>query len=118
LETVEQRAGLATELIIEEINRLPEHVEHQLYSIAIEALNNALKHANAEKIVVSLWKRNGSVELNIIDDGIGFNLSEALDSGGLGLKGIQERASELGAKLNINSTPGRGTIIEVVLEIE
>jgi len=118
LETVEQRAGLATELIIEVVNRLPENVEQQLYSIAIEALNNVLKHANAEKIVVSLIQRNGDVDLKIVDDGIGFDITHALDSGGLGLKGIQERASELGAKLNINSEPGKGTIIEVVLEIE
>jgi signal transduction histidine kinase/ligand-binding sensor domain-containing protein len=118
LETVEQRAGLETKLIIEGVDRLPENIEQQLYSIAIEALNNALKHANAEKITASLRRENRKVELKITDDGIGFDLNTAFESGGLGLKGIQERAAEFGGQLKIDSKPGSGTTIAVILEIE
>jgi signal transduction histidine kinase len=118
LESVEQRAGLQTELIIEGIDRLPENIEFQLYSIAIEALNNTLKHAQAEKIIVSLLKQDAKVNLQIQDDGIGFDQRAALESGGLGLIGMQERASELGAQLNMSSEAGQGTFLEIVLEIE
>jgi len=66
----------------------------------------------------SLHQQHGQVELKIMDDGIGFDVSTGLDSGGLGLKSMQERASELGANLHINSKPGKGTTIEVVLEVD
>jgi signal transduction histidine kinase len=118
IEIVEQRAGLGAELIIEGVDRLPENVEHELYSIAIEALNNALKHAQAEKIVVSLLQRGTLVKMKIQDDGLGFDQVAALESGGLGLISMQERVSQLGAQFKISSEPGKGTLLEVELELE
>ena len=117
LETVEQRAGLNTELIIDEVDRLPDEVEQQFYSIAIEALNNALKHANAEKIVVELTRIGAVIQMSIIDDGIGFDVQSGMNSGGFGLISIQERARELGAELNIESGTGSGTSLQIFLEL-
>jgi signal transduction histidine kinase/ligand-binding sensor domain-containing protein len=117
LETVEQRAGLNTELIINDVDRLPDDVEQQFYSIAIEALNNALKHANAERIIVELTRDAAVIQMNIIDDGIGFDVQSGMDSGGFGLISIQERARELGANLKIESKTGSGTSVKIVLEL-
>jgi signal transduction histidine kinase len=118
LETVEQRAGLRTELDIEDIDRLSPDIEQQFYSIAIEALNNILKHAQAEKISVSLRKEGTQIELQVEDDGIGFDLAAERESVGLGLIGMEERAAQLGAQLNIESAPGNGACLQLIMEIE
>jgi signal transduction histidine kinase len=108
---------LNTELIAENCDRLPEDVEQQFYSIAIEALNNVLKHANAEKITVILTRDGAGVEMKISDDGIGFDVQSGMESGGFGLISIHERAKELGGNLNIVSEIGAGTTIKLFLEL-
>jgi signal transduction histidine kinase len=117
LETVEQRAGLQTELNIDEIDGLTPDQEQQIYSIAIEAFNNILKHARAEKISISLTQDAGVIQLQIADDGSGFDLVSARKGGGLGLVGMQERAAQLGAQLKIETSPGEGTCLQLTMEI-
>ena len=117
LETVEQRAGLQTELNIDEIDGLTPNQEQQIYSIAIEAFNNILKHAQAEKISVSLTQDAGMIQMQIVDDGSGFDLDSAREGGGLGLIGMQERAAQLGAQLKIETNPGEGTCLQFTMEI-
>ena len=113
LEAVEERAGLETEFKVEGEGRLPLEIEEELYRIAQEALNNALKHAQARRITVSLRQVQRTVTLEIADDGIGFDPSTALEYGGLGLDGMEERAAQLGARLTVQSTPGEGTKVRV-----
>ncbi|MGD2179062.1 MAG: GAF domain-containing protein, partial [Anaerolineae bacterium] len=84
LEAVEERAGLEVELHLEEEMVLPTAVEEGLYRIAQEALNNALKHACARRVCVSLDHREGAIVLEIVDDGVGFDPSTAVEGGGLG----------------------------------
>jgi GAF domain-containing protein/HAMP domain-containing protein len=113
LEAVEERAGLETEFKVEGESRLPLEVEEELYRIAQEALNNALKHAQARRITVTLRQVQGTVTLEIADDGIGFDPSTALEYGGLGLEGMEERAAQLGARLTVQSRLGEGTRVRV-----
>ncbi len=113
LEAVEERAGLETEFTVEGEGRLPLEIEEELYRIAQEALNNALKHAQARRITVSLRQVQRTVTLEIADDGIGFDPSTALEYGGLGLDGMEERAAQLGARLTVQSRPGEGTRVTV-----
>jgi len=113
LEAVEERAGLETEFKVEGEGRLPLEIEEELYRIAQEALNNALKHAQARRITVSLRQVQRTVTLEIADDGIGFDPSTALEYGGLGLEGMEERAAQLGARLTVQSRPGEGTRVRV-----
>jgi signal transduction histidine kinase len=113
LEAVEARAGLMTELNVGEEVRLPQEVEEGLYRIAQEALNNALKHAMADKVVLNLFYREGRIILEVIDDGIGFDLESGLEYGGLGLDGMQERAAKLGGGLIVETSPGTGTKVRV-----
>ena len=126
LETVESRTGLdiefdvrvnedgpADDLLPAEIRLAPE-IEQGLYRIAQEALNNILKHAQAHHVAVSLCQGQGIVTLEIVDDGIGFDPTEARGGGGIGLRGMEERASAIGASLEIESAAGSGTTVQVV----
>ncbi|MGD8820102.1 MAG: histidine kinase, partial [Anaerolineae bacterium] len=81
-----------------------------------EALNNVLKHAQACRVAVSLGQDEEFVTLEITDDGTGCDPTGSRRSGGLGLRGMEERAAEIGARLEIESTAGSGTTIRVVWE--
>jgi signal transduction histidine kinase len=84
-----------------------------LYRIAQEALSNARKHAHAEHVTVSLHNGSG-IYLSIHDDGVGFDPAAlGKDGRGLGITTMQERASLLGGRCEINSQPGYGTQIDV-----
>jgi two-component system CheB/CheR fusion protein len=88
-----------------------ENAATQIYRIAQEAVNNAVKHANATRIAVSLKLKNGILELTISDDGRGFELDEAEHSTGIGLRIMQYRADVLGGQLVIRTAPGKSTFV-------
>jgi len=113
LESVEDRAGVRTSLEVEGDGRLPHNLEAGLYRVIQEALNNALKHSGAEQVTVSLNIGPEQVALEVADDGIGFDTQAAQSGGGLGLRGMVERAQELGGKLSLQSEPGQGTRIRL-----
>ena len=84
LEAVEHRVGLETQLQTKgDIEKLPQQVEEELFHISQEALNNALRHAEASNILVRIVVENGTASLSVEDDGRGFN--PAVTNGGLGL---------------------------------
>jgi PAS domain S-box-containing protein len=113
LTAVEGRtAGLTTHIAVEADLRLPGRVEEALYRIAQEALNNVFKHAHARTVTVALRRAGPTVRLEIADDGAGF-VREAGRGGGIGLHSMQERADLIGARLTIESAPGRGTAVQV-----
>jgi signal transduction histidine kinase len=121
LEAVEGRAGVEARVVVvdaDEFGRLPRDVELGLYRIAQEALNNALKHAAATTVVVHLRKANGRVELEVVDDGLGFQPEAVRDRGGMGLESICQRAEGLGGTATIRSAPGEGTSVKVVADLE
>jgi two-component system, chemotaxis family, CheB/CheR fusion protein len=95
--------------------RLTPIVETNLYRIVQEALNNIHKHSGATVVSVILERRGDEVVLVIDDDGCGFN--RTADSGsdprGIGLLGMQERASLAGGTLEVKSEPGEGTTVSV-----
>jgi signal transduction histidine kinase/putative methionine-R-sulfoxide reductase with GAF domain len=119
LEAVERRSGLATELKVSgpETLKLPAKIEDGLYRIAQEALNNALKHAQATQVKVQLSHDVQQVSLEISDNGCGFDPTTIRQRAGLGLRGIEERAKQLGAQLVIKSEPHYGTNIRVEVRL-
>ena len=117
LESVESRSGLKTQINLAEVGRLPSGIESGLYGISNEVLNNILKHAHASEIKVSLGKMAGKIVLEISDNGIGFDLDSAEQHGGLGLKGMQERAEQINADMQISSGEN-GTQITVEVPYE
>lgn len=116
-EAAAQRGSFALDLDTpnHELRFAPD-VELGIYRIAQEALTNAVEHANAKVIELSMQQKAGSFVLQVCDDGAGFSLEEAEKSGRLGLLGMKERAAMLGGKLNIDSAPKKGSRIEFVLE--
>jgi signal transduction histidine kinase len=115
LEAVEGRSGLETEFSVEGEDRLSPDVEEGLYRIAQEALNNALKHAQARKVRLHLCF-DGPVSLEVTDDGIGFDPDLAREHGGMGIHGMEERATQLGGRLIVISKPGLGATIRVEVD--
>ncbi len=113
LESVEKRAGISARVLADQIVKLPAQIEKELYLISIEALNNALRHSMAQMVRLNLKKEQFGFYLEIMDDGKGFNLDEAGESGGMGLISMRERADKIGAELEVITSPGTGTIIRV-----
>jgi len=119
LESVEGRAGIAYSLHVDDDLALSPEVEEELYRIAQEALNNALKHAHATAVGIVLRRSRSPerVELEVVDDGVGMDVNEASGRGGLGLTSMVERAQAVGGRLTVESRPGEGTriLVEVPL---
>ena len=85
--------------------------------IAHEALNNAVRHAQADHVTVRLSQRPDVVTVEVRDDGIGFDPQSAeARSRHLGLTSMEERARELGGRLEIRSAPGSGTTVLLLVE--
>ena len=94
--------------------RLTSEIETMMYRLAQEALNNVAKHARADHVDIVLERSAEALSLIIEDNGVGFNPAKAVATGhGLGLIGMRERAALVGADLQIESTPGRGTTVIV-----
>jgi len=113
LEAVENRSGLRTSLENTIDERLPLEIENGLYGIAREALNNISKHAQAQQIDIRLSSREDGILFEISDDGIGFDPIKSAAGGGLGFKGMEERADKIDAVLTVTSNPDEGTHIRV-----
>jgi WD40 repeat protein/two-component sensor histidine kinase len=99
--------------------RLPPETEINLYRIVQEALTNLLKHAQATEATVELKRDPAGVRLSIYDNGRGFDpgrpVTRREDLHGLGLAGIAERAAILGGTCDVQSAPGRGTRVTVIV---
>jgi signal transduction histidine kinase len=104
--------GLAASLEIDGDSRLSAQEEQGLFRISQEALNNVIKHSQASKVWLHLHLEE-PFWIEIEDNGQGFDLKKAQESGRLGLAGMQERATEIRWNLSIQSTPGTGTRIRV-----
>jgi|GEM_PF-4164589 len=93
-----------------------------IYRIIQESLNNIQKHAKARRVSIKTEKKKSHVEIQIVDDGIGFNTEGNKGPGeysfGLGLTAMAERAYMLGGKLEVHSIIDRGTRIEVQIPID
>lgn len=88
-------------------------MEQILLRIVQEALTNAVRHANARTITVSLTAHEKQVELCVTDDGQGFSPEQARARHGLGLRLIEERTQEINGVLQLKSSPGQGTQINI-----
>jgi signal transduction histidine kinase len=126
LESVEERVGMRTQLQVDGDGRLAPEIEEGLYRVAVEALNNTLRHSFANSVTVRLsvradprapggeCKEGQTVNLEIVDDGVGFDPAAVRErGGGLGLRGMEERVARLGGQLALISSPGKGTLVRV-----
>jgi signal transduction histidine kinase len=113
LEKVEERAGLKTKFELKGERLLARSVETELYAVALEALYNTLKHAQAEQVTVKLEHDEQHTYLTISDDGMGFDPQLVEKSGGYGLSNMRARVERINGSIIIETFPGRGTTVSV-----
>lgn len=114
LRTLARRAPVPVELDIATDTRFPEVVEIAAYYVVSESLTNAVKHAKASRIAVSMIERDGALRLSVRDDGVGG----ADPQGGSGLIGLRDRVEALGGRIDVDSPRGAGTIVLVSLPVD
>lgn len=122
-QALQESAALAREYFNLEVNISPQAIPEdlqipigaELLLICREAIVNASRHAQAQRIMVDLSEVNGKVRLQVQDDGRGFDVSTLSQQGMRGLKLMNQRVERMGGYLNIHSQPGHGTTIEVVV---
>jgi signal transduction histidine kinase len=116
LERQGQRLGLQIELEdgLHDV-RYPAPIETTCFRVAQEAVTNVVRHANAQAVRVALRRTGAELELVIRDDGVGFDVSAARNRASqgqsMGLLGMEERATLIGGRLVIASSPGSGTTV-------
>ena len=116
LDSVERRSEINAQLVVEGRPDLDEAAEIAIYYIAMEALNNILKHSGASSVVITLRSEGSKVSLEVADDGLGFDLSRDEALSGMGLVSMRERAAALHGDLQVISRPGSGTRIIATIE--
>ena len=114
----EKRTGLKTTFIADfmEIN-LADNKRIGLFRIFQESLTNIARHAEATRVDISLNIQDGEIIMLIEDDGKGFNTSSVEHKKTLGIVGMRERAIMMGGTYTINSSPGNGSITEVIIPV-
>jgi len=115
IETVEERLGVKVKLQAQGIPDLPSNVEDALYHIALEALNNVVKHSEGSEASITFIYVDGSVSMEISDNGKGFDTDQRQK--GLGLRNMRERVQILGGAFSIDSTPDNGTRVRVTVGV-
>jgi signal transduction histidine kinase len=112
-EDVAHRVGMHVRFNLAEGVEVEPSTREELLRIVREAVSNAARHAQADMVTVELSNRE-DVRLRIHDDGVGFDPLRRL-AGGHGLMSMRERTLALGGELRIDSAPGRGTNVEIVV---
>jgi signal transduction histidine kinase/ligand-binding sensor domain-containing protein len=123
IESMIERANNFTDItftgILDNIDKMfPPETGINIYRIIQESLNNVIKHSGAGKVIVRVTKHSSYIYLSISDNGKGFDMRShrmSSERNGFGLKGIEERVKLLGGEFNIDSEPGKGTLIEIVI---
>jgi two-component system, NarL family, sensor kinase len=111
------RWELTLDLVIYAPQKLPQRIETGLFRVAQEALTNAVRHANATRIKLVFKTLAQEALLIVMDNGQGFEPTQ-VSSGRYGLVGLNERVKLLGGTLTLNSQPGEGTQVEVVVPLK
>jgi signal transduction histidine kinase len=107
--------GIEAHLVVGDAVTWPKSWENDLYGIAMEALNNSLKHARASQVDVSLGGNGQGIDLEVSDNGRGFDLAHP-GAGGLGLRSMAERAERMGGSLTVDAAAGCGTRVHLHVE--
>jgi signal transduction histidine kinase len=98
-------------------SRLEPMIENVLYRVLQEVVNNIIKHADANEVNIQFIRHENELNLLIEDNGNGFNLQEAFDKGGIGLKNIQSRIAFIKGKVDFDSYLGKGTTVNIEIPL-
>ena len=116
LETLASRAPLPVSVEGVPEERLAEPLEAAVYFVVAESLTNAVKHAEASELRVRMHEETGELRVEIADDGRGGAQADA--GSGTGLRGLTDRVEALGGRFAVESPPGHGTTVRVVLPLK
>jgi signal transduction histidine kinase len=111
IETVEERLGMKIALQENGLPELSSDVEDALYHIALEALNNIVKHSESKNARIEFTSKGRNIVMDISDNGKGFETDRPYK--GLGLRNMRERVQMLGGEVEVLATPGEGTLVRV-----
>jgi signal transduction histidine kinase len=113
--------GIATSCDVDGIEQdMPEQVIALIYRTAQEAIRNVVAHSHATNVSLTVTSRGDVATLDITDDGVGFTPETAaarVEEGHLGLRGLDGLASAAGGRLDVQSTPGKGTRLHLEVPI-
>ena len=118
VQNMSQRAGIPCDFTVDDAAiALPPAHSSAVFRTIQEALTNIVRHAKATRAEVVVWHDQGSVHVTIRDDGVGFAARDPRKPTSYGLLGLRERATLLRGTTTIQSEPGAGTTIELVLPL-
>jgi signal transduction histidine kinase len=120
-ESVSKRVNIPIHVDARVTERLPGPAETAIYRVVQEAINNAVKHAQARDIWIAVARDGGRLSCSVRDNGVGFDvpaLRSQKQRRGLGLTAMQERLNAVGGAVSIESTPGKGTELRISLPME
>ena len=112
-----EASGLEISVDIGTLPALDPDLQTLLFRVAQEALNNIAKHANAHSVLIRLVARGALLQLQIADDGQGFEPELAQRAGGSGLGGMRERLRLYDGQLELHSAPGEGSRLRAVVPL-
>ena len=109
-----ERHGVDLQVDLDDAVEVNADQRHALTRITREAVANAIRHGRAQRVAIELSRCNGSHSLAIRDDGVGFDVHDALRSGtGFGIVSMQDRARAIPGSLEIESADGQGSEVRV-----
>ncbi|MBN1805384.1 MAG: PAS domain S-box protein [Sedimentisphaerales bacterium] len=118
-EQIEKKHGIKTEFKDDGRPKpLDDDIRVLLFRNVRELLINVVKHANAQKVKVSIRRDNEQINVSVEDDGVGFNPAETTSSAGFGIFSIRERLEQLAGHIHIESEPGRGSKITMTAPVK
>lgn len=119
LDTLQQRSGILCTLIVDGDDvRLDAGRTITVYRVLQESLTNVIRHANASELSVRIAFRDRELSLSVTDNGVGFDPTRVVSCRHFGLMGIRERVLVYGGTTTIDSEPGRGTTLSVIVPVE
>ncbi|MGG1684679.1 HAMP domain-containing sensor histidine kinase [Pseudalkalibacillus sp. NRS-1564] len=117
VDELEKKSGVTFHVTLNDLPDLSNGIEENLFRIVQESLGNALRHAEASVIRITVKLKKNQFLLHIKDNGKGFEMNEN-KKGAYGLGSMQERCDEIGGQFRISSRAGEGTLVEVRVPLE
>lgn len=114
-----RRTGIACELIMSEKEfELDDNRATTLFRVLQESLTNVIRHANASRVVIELYKQDGKLVMRIADNGIGIYPERRKNTNSFGLIGVEERIHALNGNFSLTSSPGEGVVLTIFIPLE
>jgi signal transduction histidine kinase len=109
-------AGITTSVSVSGVEEAPDHVVTLVWRVAQEAIRNAVRHAHASELTVEVRGDERQVRLKVRDDGVGFDSSGPMPDDSYGLRGLQSLVEDGGGRVQVESGPGVGTTVRMVVD--